>query len=120
MYKILKEDCGHYKAYLHTYHLGLVSQRFLCNPESHLSESFEVVHSDFMELTTQFYCSMLDANGNLQGAKMVWNNHRFLIKKHSVILKRYIFFKTNLGKCHWVMTCLCNPWVYVLREWQKN
>ena len=70
LYKILKEDCGQYKAYLHTDHLGLVSQWFLQNPESHLSESFEVVRGDFMKLTTQFYQSMLNANGNLQGAKM--------------------------------------------------
>ena len=118
LYKALKNDHGNYKEWLYDKHLYLTCQWFLCNPQSHLSDSFEVVQSDFLKIVMDFYETMMKADGTRSGVEYAFDIHCFLMNKHTFLFKQFIFFQINLGGKHWIMQCLCNPWMFVLKDWK--
>jgi len=121
LYEALKDDCGKYQELLYGDHLYLTCQWFLRNPQSHLSDSFDVVQSDFLKIVMDFYKTMMKADGTRGGVEYAFDIHRFLMVKHKFLFKRFIFFQINLEEQkHWIMSCLCNPWMFVLKEWKAS
>jgi len=97
LYKILKNDNGNYKEYLHSSHLGLTMQWMLRNSDSVVSNSFEIVRDDFIRTVTHFYDCMMTTKGNINSYENAYIIHKYLMKKHSIIQSRFIFF----GKLWW-------------------
>ena len=119
-YEPLQKDCGTYQAWLHDEHLNLTCQWFLRNSQSHASDSFEVIQSNFLEVVTEFYQMMINADGTQSRVKAAFEIHRFLVKKHTFLFKRFLFFSINCQRQHWIMNCLCNPWMFLLKDWRVN
>jgi len=119
-YKILKNDNGNYKEYLHSSHLGLTMQWMLRNSDSVVSNSFEIVRDDFIRTVTHFYDCMMTTKGNINSYENAYIIHKYLMKKHSIIQSRFIFFWENYGGNHWIISCLCNPWIFLLQAMKKE
>ena len=65
----LKEDANP-ECMLSTNHLGLTCQWFLHNPEYHLGDSYGVICSDIIQVTSNIYNTMISLTGSLNGVQM--------------------------------------------------
>ena len=99
-YKRMKDNLGNYQEWLSKEHLNLTCQWFLRNPQSHLSDSFEVIQSDFVKIVVDFYESMMKANGTINGAEYAFHIHHYLVKNHTMLFKRFLFFEKNMRGKH--------------------
>lgn len=120
LYRWLKANVGTYETWLSTDHMGFTHQWFLQNKSSHLSDSFEVIQSDFLQTVCNFYVVMMGTGGPMSTAQNAWSIHRFLLKNVLLLFKRFVFFDQNEGNQHWINTCLCNPWFILLKDWKEN
>ena len=118
-YEVLKKDCGNYQEWLRDEDLNLTCGWFQRNSESHLSDSFAVIQSDFVQVITTFYQSMMNVTGTKNGVERAFDIHSYLVKHHNFIFKQFVFFHINVRKAHCIMSCLCNPWMFVLKQWNN-
>lgn len=42
------------------------------------------------------------------------------MRKHHIIQSCFLFFLENVNKDHWVISCLCNPWVYMQKAMKSK
>lgn len=119
-YVDLKDDCAVYCEWLATDHLGLTCQWFLRNAESHVSDCFDVIRSDVSWHICQFYNLMMYSRGKFTQAQSAWQIHWFLVKNKSILSKRFLFFEHNVGENHWIISCMANPWFFILKEWKNK
>ena len=98
--------------------MDLTCQWFKQNVESPTSDSFVVVQSDFVKITTAFYQNMMNADGTKNSVQCAFDIHQYLMIHHKMLFKRFIFFVTNINNNHWIINCVCNPWMSLVREWK--
>ena len=119
-YEALKADSGTYQEWLTDEDLNLTYQWFQRNSESYLSDCFDVIQSDFVTLVTGFYHTMMNSEGTRNGVQHAFDIHCYLIKNHSFLFKRFVFFPVNVDQNHWITCCLCNPWMLLLKQWKGS
>jgi hypothetical protein len=120
VYNSLKKNLGRYDEWLNTEHMGIVSSWFLCNHKSQVSDTFDVIRHNFVSMMEDFYSFMMFSEGRLKLAKSAWTVHCFLCSCGSLLFKRFIFFEQNVNRNHWVSTCLCNPWYFLLQYYKRE
>jgi hypothetical protein len=71
------------------------------------------VRDDFIKTVMELYDCMMTCDGNINCYKNAFIVHRFLMQRKNLLQSRFIFFLQNVGTDHWVISCLCNPWIYL-------
>ena len=92
-YQTLKTDCGKYQEWLTDEDMNLTYLWFQRNSESYLSDSFHVIQSDFVQVVISFYRTMMNVDGTRNGVQRAFDLHCYLVKHHSFLFKRFVFFK---------------------------
>jgi len=100
--------------------MNLTFHWFKQNVESPTSNSFAVVQSDFVKITSDFYQNLMNGKGTKNAVQRAFDIHQYLMLHHKIIFKRFIFFVTNINNNHWIINCVCNPWMYLIHEWKTT
>ena len=76
-YIIIKNDCisGKYKTWMNNEHMNLTFHWFKQNVESPTSNSFLVVQSDFVKITSDFYQNLMNGEVNINAVQRAFDIH---------------------------------------------
>ena len=89
------------------------------NPYSPISQSAKMVKDDFLKHLDNMYECLMSKDGNMKCYEHAFVVHKYLLEKPNILPSRFIFFNTNYHQNHWVVSCLCNPWIYLEKAMKK-
>ena len=101
--------------------MGLTFQWFGRDPLSPVSETYEILQSDFLMVIKDFYDLMMfpkDQKEHRTGQE-AWKIHKFLMTYPDILFKQFLFFHQNIDNNPWMISCMCNPWFFLFKEKKK-
>lgn len=98
--------------------MSLIFQWFGRDPLSPVSETYEILQSDFVKVIKDFYDFMMFPNGQAEPGKAedAWKIHKYLMTYPEIFFKWFLFFHQNLDNSHWMISCMCNPWFFLFKD----
>ena len=117
----MKNDIQHnYNRWLWDEEMYLCLQWLVRDYDSPLSQSIEIIRSDFMDVVKVFYEAMMDNKNVTSHLSDGFNIHCYLMNKVGILQKRFIIFLMNIGNQHWVTSICCNPWYFLAKNMRKK